>query len=152
MCPKCLPWVNEVCMLWGLNILFWTREEGEFLNQMDLLLIHAKCFRYSIWVGNEHTAGIRLESSHPCWVWVMFQTSRVGSGVDWLCPQVPALPVLPLVSIFVNVSLMMQMDTGTWTLFGIWMGIGKWLPWKIRPPERLNQIIFLLLLPSCQTS
>uniref|UniRef100_A0A452G8A1 Cationic amino acid transporter C-terminal domain-containing protein n=1 Tax=Capra hircus TaxID=9925 RepID=A0A452G8A1_CAPHI len=38
--------------------------------------------------------------------------------------KVPALPVLPLVSIFVNVSLMMQMDTGTWTLFGIWMGIG----------------------------
>ncbi|KAM9755471.1 cationic amino acid transporter 3-like [Dama dama] len=39
--------------------------------------------------------------------------------------RVPALPVLPLVSIFVNIYLMMQMDTGTWVQFGIWMGIGS---------------------------
>ena len=147
MCPKCLPWVNEVCMLWGLNILFWTREEGEFLKQMDLLLIHAKCFRYSIWVGNEHTAGIRLESSHPCWVWVMFQTSRVGSGVDWLCPQVPALPVLPLVSIFMNVYLMTKINTWTWTQFGIANAIGKWFSGIKTTIEWLNPTLFLLCLP-----
>ncbi|KAJ1073100.1 hypothetical protein K5549_015333 [Capra hircus] len=39
--------------------------------------------------------------------------------------KVPALPVLPLVSIFVNVSLMMQMTSGTWALFGIWAAIGS---------------------------
>ncbi|CAI9161056.1 unnamed protein product [Rangifer tarandus platyrhynchus] len=38
--------------------------------------------------------------------------------------KVPALPVLPLVSIFVNVYLMMQMASGTWALFGIWEAIG----------------------------
>nr|CAI9697910.1 unnamed protein product [Rangifer tarandus platyrhynchus] len=38
--------------------------------------------------------------------------------------RVPALPVLPLVSIFVNVYLMMQMASGTWALFGIWEAIG----------------------------
>ncbi|XP_061245159.1 cationic amino acid transporter 3-like isoform X5 [Bos javanicus] len=38
--------------------------------------------------------------------------------------KVPALPVLPLVSIFVNVYLMMQMTSGTWALFGIWNAIG----------------------------
>ncbi|KAB0349781.1 hypothetical protein FD754_014638 [Muntiacus muntjak] len=38
--------------------------------------------------------------------------------------RVPALPVLPLVSIFVNVYLMVHMTTWTWVLFGIWMGIG----------------------------
>ncbi|XP_072824611.1 cationic amino acid transporter 3-like [Vicugna pacos] len=38
--------------------------------------------------------------------------------------KVPALPVLPLLSIFVNVYLMMQMTTGTWAQFGIWMAIG----------------------------
>ena len=44
MCPKCPPWVNEVCMLWGLNILCWTREEGELLKPLDSSLIHTQCF------------------------------------------------------------------------------------------------------------
>ncbi|XP_044787615.2 cationic amino acid transporter 3-like [Bubalus bubalis] len=34
--------------------------------------------------------------------------------------KVPALPVLPLVGIFVNVYLMMQMTSGTWAQFGVW--------------------------------
>ncbi|XP_027833401.1 cationic amino acid transporter 3-like isoform X2 [Ovis aries] len=38
--------------------------------------------------------------------------------------KVPALPVLPLVSIFVNVSLMVQMTSGTWVQFGVWNVIG----------------------------
>ncbi|CAI9161055.1 unnamed protein product [Rangifer tarandus platyrhynchus] len=38
--------------------------------------------------------------------------------------RVPALPVLPLVSIFVNVYLMMLMTSRTWTQFGIWNAIG----------------------------
>ncbi|KAB0382378.1 hypothetical protein FD755_004295 [Muntiacus reevesi] len=38
--------------------------------------------------------------------------------------RVPDLPVLPLVSIFVNVYLMMQTTSGTWALFGIWNAIG----------------------------
>ncbi|XP_057568162.1 cationic amino acid transporter 3-like [Hippopotamus amphibius kiboko] len=38
--------------------------------------------------------------------------------------KVPALPVLPLLSIFVNVYLMMQMTSGTWVQFGIWNVIG----------------------------
>ncbi|XP_045637454.1 cationic amino acid transporter 3-like [Ursus americanus] len=38
--------------------------------------------------------------------------------------KVPALPLLPLLSIFVNVYLMMQMTAGTWLRFGVWMLIG----------------------------
>ncbi|XP_055266996.1 cationic amino acid transporter 3-like [Moschus berezovskii] len=34
-------------------------------------------------------------------------------------------PILPLVSIFVNAYLMMQMNTRTWVQFGLWMGIGS---------------------------
>ncbi|XP_043756041.1 cationic amino acid transporter 3-like [Cervus elaphus] len=39
--------------------------------------------------------------------------------------RIPALPVLPLVSIFVNIYLMMQITSETWILFGIWMAIGS---------------------------
>ncbi|XP_067842094.1 high affinity cationic amino acid transporter 1-like isoform X2 [Heptranchias perlo] len=38
--------------------------------------------------------------------------------------KVPLLPCLPIVSIFVNMYLMMQLDRGTWIRFAIWMVIG----------------------------
>ncbi|XP_077340208.1 high affinity cationic amino acid transporter 1 [Lithobates pipiens] len=52
--------------------------------------------------------------------------------IIWMQPEsktklsfkVPFLPVLPVLSIFVNVYLMMQLDKGTWIRFAIWMVIG----------------------------
>uniref|UniRef100_A0A8C9D0D4 Cationic amino acid transporter C-terminal domain-containing protein n=1 Tax=Panthera leo TaxID=9689 RepID=A0A8C9D0D4_PANLE len=54
------------------------------------------------------------------------------TGVIWRQPQsssplhfkVPAVPLLPLLSIFMNVYLMMQMTAGTWARFGVWTLIG----------------------------
>uniref|UniRef100_A0A8D0R281 Cationic amino acid transporter C-terminal domain-containing protein n=1 Tax=Sus scrofa TaxID=9823 RepID=A0A8D0R281_PIG len=37
--------------------------------------------------------------------------------------RVPALPVIPVLSIFVNVYLMMQMSSVTWAQFGVWMDL-----------------------------
>ena len=77
----------------------------------------------------------------------MFQTSRVCSGMDWLCPQVPAVPVLPLVSIFMNVYLMTKINIWTWTQFGISNAIGKWFSGIKTTIEWLNLTLFLLCLP-----
>nr|XP_015817189.2 high affinity cationic amino acid transporter 1 isoform X2 [Nothobranchius furzeri] len=38
--------------------------------------------------------------------------------------KVPLLPFIPVLSIFVNVYLMMQLDRGTWVRFSVWMAIG----------------------------
>ncbi|XP_059759302.1 high affinity cationic amino acid transporter 1 isoform X1 [Balaenoptera ricei] len=56
----------------------------------------------------------------------------VVTAVIWRQPEsktklsfkVPFLPVLPVLSIFVNVYLMMQLDQGTWVRFAVWMLIG----------------------------
>ncbi|TRZ02008.1 hypothetical protein DNTS_024172 [Danionella cerebrum] len=58
--------------------------------------------------------------------------SSVCIFIIWQQPQskevltfkVPLLPVLPLVSIFVNIYLMMQFDGPTWIRFAVWMVIG----------------------------
>ncbi|XP_039893807.1 high affinity cationic amino acid transporter 1-like isoform X1 [Simochromis diagramma] len=38
--------------------------------------------------------------------------------------KVPLVPLVPIISMFVNVYLMMQLDKGTWLRFAIWMTIG----------------------------
>ncbi|XP_051535395.1 high affinity cationic amino acid transporter 1-like isoform X2 [Myxocyprinus asiaticus] len=39
--------------------------------------------------------------------------------------KVPLLPFLPVLSMFINVYLMMQLDSGTWMRFAIWMAIAS---------------------------
>lgn len=41
--------------------------------------------------------------------------------------QVPLLPFIPVISMFINVYLMMQLDRGTWIRFAIWMVLGEQL-------------------------
>ncbi|XP_017777348.1 PREDICTED: high affinity cationic amino acid transporter 1-like [Nicrophorus vespilloides] len=38
--------------------------------------------------------------------------------------KVPLVPVIPAISILVNVYLMLSLDSSTWIRFGVWMGIG----------------------------
>lgn len=38
--------------------------------------------------------------------------------------KVPAVPVIPLLSIWINIYLMMKLSIPTWIRFGVWMGIG----------------------------
>ncbi|XP_069320362.1 cationic amino acid transporter 3 [Eulemur rufifrons] len=78
---------------------------------------------------------IPLVSGDPVWIAVVVLLLMLITGITgiiWRQPQsstplhfkVPALPLLPLMSIFVNIYLMMQMTAGTWARFGVWMLIG----------------------------
>lgn len=63
---------------------------------------------------------------------VIFMVCLMLGFVIWRQPEsktklsfkVPLLPFIPLISMFVNVYLMMQLDSGTWIRFAVWMAIG----------------------------
>ncbi|XP_039081085.1 cationic amino acid transporter 3-like [Hyaena hyaena] len=76
-----------------------------------------------------------LLSRNPVWITVVIVLLVLITGITgviWRQPQSShlfhskalALPLLPLLSIFVNVYLMMQMTAGTWARFGVYMVIG----------------------------
>uniref|UniRef100_H3CX71 Solute carrier family 7 member 1 n=1 Tax=Tetraodon nigroviridis TaxID=99883 RepID=H3CX71_TETNG len=63
---------------------------------------------------------------------VIFMVSLLLVFIIWRQPEsktklsfkVPLLPFIPVISMFVNVYLMMQLDRGTWIRFAIWMVLG----------------------------
>ncbi|XP_031719362.1 high affinity cationic amino acid transporter 1-like isoform X2 [Anarrhichthys ocellatus] len=55
---------------------------------------------------------------------VIFIVWRQPQSKVKLAFKVPLLPFVPVISMFINVYLMMQLDKGTWMRFAIWMVLG----------------------------
>ncbi|XP_072287740.1 cationic amino acid transporter 3 isoform X2 [Pyxicephalus adspersus] len=63
---------------------------------------------------------------------IMSVIAAAITGVIWRQPEsktrltfkVPALPILPLFSMFINLYFMMQLTPETWIRFAVWMAIG----------------------------
>ncbi|KRF84998.1 uncharacterized protein Dvir_GJ13852, isoform C [Drosophila virilis] len=58
--------------------------------------------------------------------------------------RVPFVPVVPAISIFINIYLMLQLDSWTWIRFGVWMIVGIpiyiacWCLYDIKDPKKRN--------------
>uniref|UniRef100_A0A8C9EXC9 Solute carrier family 7 member 3 n=1 Tax=Pavo cristatus TaxID=9049 RepID=A0A8C9EXC9_PAVCR len=76
-----------------------------------------------------------LKEANVVWILVLvllLVALLIPTIIVWRQPQsnarlnfkVPFLPLLPLCSIFVNILLMVQLSTGTWVRFAIWMAGG----------------------------
>uniref|UniRef100_A0A8C6VXC2 Solute carrier family 7 member 1 n=1 Tax=Nothobranchius furzeri TaxID=105023 RepID=A0A8C6VXC2_NOTFU len=66
-----------------------------------------------------------------CLVLVFIIWRQPGSKTK-LSFKVPLLPFIPVLSIFVNVYLMMQLDRGTWVRFSVWMSMSHSLSSSMR--------------------
>ncbi|XP_040040762.2 high affinity cationic amino acid transporter 1 isoform X2 [Gasterosteus aculeatus] len=55
---------------------------------------------------------------------VTFIVWRQPQSKTKLAFKVPLLPFVPIISMFINIYLMMQLDRGTWMRFAIWMALG----------------------------
>lgn len=44
--------------------------------------------------------------------------------------QVPLVPIIPALSIFINLYLMLVLDVYTWIRFGVWLAIGKFIEFE----------------------
>ncbi|XP_028322339.1 high affinity cationic amino acid transporter 1 isoform X1 [Gouania willdenowi] len=57
-------------------------------------------------------------------LFLVFIVGRQPESKTKLSFKVPLLPFIPVISMFVNVYLMMQLDRGTWIRFSLWMALG----------------------------
>lgn len=80
-------------------------------------------------------------------VLVLLVIGRQPPADDKLTFKVPWVPVVPCLSVFINLYLMFQLDMHTWIRFLVWIVIGKWtrkLPRTVSPQLKTENFLFFL--------
>ncbi|XP_043293043.1 cationic amino acid transporter 3-like [Cervus canadensis] len=122
---------NILKRLWFPPSTTPTRKSGQIVYGCASLLVHLMIILSLILVQWSSQAFSADSGYTPVAVLLLLLIIGV-TVIIWRQPQnpiplyfkVPALPVFPLVTIFVNIYLMMQITSGTWAIFGIWNVIG----------------------------
>uniref|UniRef100_A0A672T147 Solute carrier family 7 member 1 n=1 Tax=Sinocyclocheilus grahami TaxID=75366 RepID=A0A672T147_SINGR len=125
-----LPGSQDLCTL--SNLLFPKNEEPSYLSGLTVNIctsvlgvlvcvfsVVAVQGGFQIWA-----LGVLATLAVACLIITMLIWRQPESKTK-LSFKVPLLPFLPILSMFINVYLMMQLDRGTWMRFAIWMAIGK---------------------------
>uniref|UniRef100_A0A672SZF4 Solute carrier family 7 member 1 n=1 Tax=Sinocyclocheilus grahami TaxID=75366 RepID=A0A672SZF4_SINGR len=124
-----LPGSQDLCTL--SNLLFPKNEEPSYLSGLTVNIctsvlgvlvcvfsVVAVQGGFQIWA-----LGVLATLAVACLIITMLIWRQPESKTK-LSFKVPLLPFLPILSMFINVYLMMQLDRGTWMRFAIWMAIG----------------------------
>uniref|UniRef100_A0A8C2FJW0 Solute carrier family 7 member 1 n=2 Tax=Cyprinus carpio TaxID=7962 RepID=A0A8C2FJW0_CYPCA len=110
-----LPGSQDLCTL--SNLLSPKNEEPSRLSGFTVNICTSGGFQ--IWALT-----VLVSLAVVCFIITML-IGRQPESKTKLSFKVPLLPFLPVLSMFINVYLMMQLDAGTWMRFAIWMAIGK---------------------------
>ncbi|KAJ4442791.1 hypothetical protein ANN_04384 [Periplaneta americana] len=99
----------------------------------NVLIYFAACLALTACVANAEDAIVNEDALAISGVVIfgiiallsLLSIARQPSSRKKLSFKVPFVPLLPGLSILINVYLMMMLNVGTWKRFGIWMAIGK---------------------------
>uniref|UniRef100_A0A673MH61 High affinity cationic amino acid transporter 1-like n=1 Tax=Sinocyclocheilus rhinocerous TaxID=307959 RepID=A0A673MH61_9TELE len=124
-----LPGSQDLCTL--SNLLFPKNEEPSYLSGLTVNIC-TSVLGVLVCVFSV----VAVQGGFQIWALAVLATLAVAcliiTMLIWRQPEsktklsfkVPLLPFLPVLSMFINVYLMMQLDRGTWMRFAIWMAIG----------------------------
>ncbi|XP_054481268.1 high affinity cationic amino acid transporter 1 isoform X1 [Anoplopoma fimbria] len=106
---------TEPSTLSGFAVNICTSVMGTLILVFSILAVHGGAAVWNI---------VALSAIFMACLLITFIIWRQPESKTKLSFKVPMLPFLPVISMFVNVYLMMQLDRGTWIRFSIWMAIG----------------------------
>uniref|UniRef100_A0A671KTL6 High affinity cationic amino acid transporter 1-like n=1 Tax=Sinocyclocheilus anshuiensis TaxID=1608454 RepID=A0A671KTL6_9TELE len=116
-----LPGSQDLCTL--SNLLFPKNEEPSYLSGLTVNICTSVLVCVFSVVAVQGGLGVLATLAVACLIITMLIWRQPESKTK-LSFKVPLLPFLPVLSMFINVYLMMQLDRGTWMRFAIWMAIG----------------------------
>jgi hypothetical protein len=85
-----------------------------------------RCFAPAVLYSHLHSTSTEISKPVEAIYGECHEKGILHQRIKWIFAlQVPIVPFLPAISIFINIYLMLMLDYYTWVRFGVWMMIGK---------------------------